>query len=103
MKSAVYEPEGIFRIETIQKPLFAAGKVWFTQTFNGVYQLHVGIFVKGNATEGRGTLKVWKTRDIKPRRKTTLKGWQYHKRNPLLDQPIYETIVSVPFLQKATI
>ena len=102
MKSAVYEPEGIFRIETIQKPSLAMGKVWFTQTFNGVYQLHVGIFEKG-AGDGRGTLKVWKTRDIKPRRKTTLIGWQYHKRNSFLDQPIYETIVSVPFLQKATI
>lgn len=93
----IYEPKGMFRILTIAKPWFKRGKIWFTQNLNGQYQLHVGYF-----DEETNELCVWKTRDIKPNVKLVYVGTRPHRRNPLLDDEIYERIVRVPFLQKAT-
>jgi hypothetical protein len=44
----IYEPSGMFRVVPVKKPFLALGKIWFTQTLMGIYQLHVGKF---NATK----------------------------------------------------
>jgi hypothetical protein len=92
----VYEPVGMFRILTVKKPLFTRGKIWFTQTLSGIYQLHVGIF-----DEAKKELRVWKSRTIHPRSKFVQKGIHRHPRNPVLDQPIWERIMRIPFLTNA--
>ena len=86
----------MFRILTVEKPLFARGKVWFTQTLTGIHQLHVGIFDAANKE-----LRVWKSRTIHPRTKFVQKGTRYHPRNPVLDEPIWERIMRIPFLTTA--
>lgn len=95
-KVKVHAPTGMFRIVTIEKPLFALGKIWFTQTLSGIYQLHVGTF-----DPTKQELRVWKSRTIHPRIKFVQKGTRYHRRNPILDEPIWERVMRIPFLTNA--
>ena len=93
----VYEPPAMFQIKHIEKPFLGwGGKIWFVQTLNGVYQLHVGVF-----DTQRHILNVWKSRDIVPLRKVVFIGWKKYPRNAILDESIYHTTISVPFLQKS--
>lgn len=92
----IFEPEGMFRVEKVSKPFLNFGRMWFTQTLEGRYQLHVGVFDPVSRT-----LRVWKTRDIRPKVKLVFKGVRQHPRNPILDEEIYERVVRVPFLVKA--
>ena len=84
----------MFRVIGVRKPLFAFGKLWFTTSLNGIHQLHVGIFDKV-----KNELRVWKSRTIRPRIKMVPDGISYHRRNPVLDEQRWKTVVSVPFLQ----
>lgn len=100
MKTRIHEPTGMFQIVTVPKPgrwfqwrNRKSIRIWFTQTLYSKHQLHIGIFKPEEKK-----LEVWKSRDIKPSIKHIQTGMRYHPRNSLLDQPIFERIVRVPFL-----
>ena len=91
----VYEPTGMFRVIQIKKPLFGiGGKIWFTTTMNGDFQLHAGKFLPN-----RNELHVWKSRNIHPKITLVPDGMSYHRRNPVLDEQLWKRVVRVPFLQ----
>lgn len=93
----IYEPTGMFRIVPVSRPFLGWGsKVWFTQTLQGVYQLHVGTF-HPEAKE----LRVWKSRVIHPKSKMVYTHTVRHPRNPVLDQDKYKNVVRLPFLVPA--
>jgi len=92
----IFEPKGTVRIAHIVEPINAPsiGKIWFVQNMEGQRFLHVGY-------QKDETLYVWKSRLLKRYRNHLVSmGWRRHERNPILDQEIFENVVSVPFLQK---
>ena len=90
----IYEPTGMFLVVPVPRPWFGwGGKVWFTQSFDGVYKLSVGTF-HPEAKE----LRVWKSRIVHPKSKMIRTHTVQHPRNPVLDQDVYKQVVRMPFL-----